>query len=185
MIPVGYMLKRVRNSPAWLGVSHVDQVYSVSSCISENFRQEWMDDWKHNGYWFFNDPETLEQLLVKHGISKSGLTLFFYYLHEEQWLSENRRWVPISPFEGVETRVVLPAVSRLCGYDIVTLSDQSFPECLPLSCNGLCRTVDVNSCRLLGSLENAIEVVEGLSTSIAEPGPYGIYEVYKIGWFSE
>jgi hypothetical protein len=37
MIPAGYMFKKVISRPAWLKAADVDDVFSLSGCISENF----------------------------------------------------------------------------------------------------------------------------------------------------
>lgn len=51
MIPVGYMAKRVPMKPDWLKATDVVDIYSVSSCIAEDFA-DYIEYWKHNGYWF-------------------------------------------------------------------------------------------------------------------------------------
>jgi hypothetical protein len=50
MIPVGYMYKRVRQSPDRMRAKNVHDVYSLSGCVSENFT-DYINYWKHNGYW--------------------------------------------------------------------------------------------------------------------------------------
>jgi len=37
MTPAGYMAKRLKNRPEWIEKSGVNDIYSVSGCISENF----------------------------------------------------------------------------------------------------------------------------------------------------
>jgi hypothetical protein len=54
------------------------------------------------------------------------------------------------------------------------------PEHSPLSCNHLCREVDVNQYCLLNDLEEAIKLTETLNDKRAEPGPYRIIAVNKI-----
>jgi hypothetical protein len=56
MLPAGYMAKRVRKRPDWLAATQVIDIYSVSSCHSENFA-DYIPYWKHNGYWFFDSPK--------------------------------------------------------------------------------------------------------------------------------
>jgi hypothetical protein len=55
MIPVGYMFKKVMQRPDWLNADGVDDIYSLSGCTSEYFT-DYIDYWKHNGYWLFNSP---------------------------------------------------------------------------------------------------------------------------------
>jgi hypothetical protein len=53
MIPAGYMAKRVYKRPDWLKAPHVAEIYSVSGRISEDFA-DYINYWKHNGYWYFD-----------------------------------------------------------------------------------------------------------------------------------
>ena len=53
------MAKRVYTRP--MGIEHVTAVYSVGNCISEPFA-DYVNDWKHNGYWFFDSPGIIQQL---------------------------------------------------------------------------------------------------------------------------
>lgn len=56
MLPAGYMSKRVVRKPGWLKANGVDDIYSVSGCVSKDFA-DYITSWKHNGYWFFDSPE--------------------------------------------------------------------------------------------------------------------------------
>lgn len=59
MIPAGYMAKKVVNKPDWLKANGVDDINSVSGCLSKDFA-DYITFWKHNGYWFFDLPELIE-----------------------------------------------------------------------------------------------------------------------------
>jgi hypothetical protein len=48
MIPAGYMFKKVVSRPAWLKDADVDDIFSLSVCVSENFT-DYISYWKHNG----------------------------------------------------------------------------------------------------------------------------------------
>jgi hypothetical protein len=52
------MAKRVIQKPDWLKATNVVDIYSVSSCLSEDFT-DYIDDWKHNRYWVFDSPEIM------------------------------------------------------------------------------------------------------------------------------
>ncbi|GHT15097.1 hypothetical protein FACS1894170_12570 [Planctomycetales bacterium] len=54
-----------------------EDVYSVSSCISDDF-MDYIDYWKHNGYWFFDSPKIIDELAQLEDIDLSGNTLFYY-----------------------------------------------------------------------------------------------------------
>ena len=58
MIPAGYMAKHVSIRTDWLKAEHVNDIYSISSHVSKNFA-EYINFWKHNGYWLFNSPEMI------------------------------------------------------------------------------------------------------------------------------
>jgi hypothetical protein len=75
MIPVGYMAKRVTVRPSWLKAGSVEDVYSVSGCISEDFT-DYINYWKHNGYWFFDSPEIITQLARDNSLDLTGTNLF-------------------------------------------------------------------------------------------------------------
>ncbi len=72
MIPLGYMAKRVARKPDWLKTNQVEDIYSVSNCTSHNFA-EYIQFWKHNGYWFFDSPEIITKLAEEHGEYKNVL----------------------------------------------------------------------------------------------------------------
>jgi len=59
MIPAGYMAKTIASQPEGLSLDHVGDIYSVSGCIS-SFFTDYIDYWKHNGYWFFDSIDVLQ-----------------------------------------------------------------------------------------------------------------------------
>ena len=180
MVAAGYMAKRVSTTSDWLGVDHVGDVYSVSFCISEPFA-DYMNYWKHNGYWFFDSPAIIQQLASEHGIDLAGTTLFFYEVHEQQFDEDQRLWVPFVP-ESFPTCVVLPPEKTLEGYDVVSFYVNTTPECSPLSCNGLAREIETNSHCLLPSFDRAQQLLNDGAFTRSEPGPFRIFAVYSVPW---
>jgi len=83
MVPAGYLAKRVSKRPDWLRAQVVD-IYSVSGCVSEDFA-DYIDYWKHNGYWLFDSPEVIRTLAEEHSIELEGTTLFFYEVYEMEF----------------------------------------------------------------------------------------------------
>jgi hypothetical protein len=65
MIPVGYMAKHIVERPEWLEAAGV--VDTVSGCSSPDWA-DFINYWKHNGYWFFNTPEAIRSLAKEHSI---------------------------------------------------------------------------------------------------------------------
>lgn len=181
MIPVGYMAKRVSVRPDWIKAERVVDVYSVSACISENFG-EYINDWKHNGYWFFDSPDLLVQVARRNTIDLTGTKLFFYEVHEQEFDDVEGRWMPFKPEPSFTTQVIQPAERALEGYDVVTFSVKTSAECSPLSCNALAAEVKTNQHCLLPSFERAHQLLESGKFKNTEPGPHRIFAVYTTQW---
>src|SRR5262245_1307876 len=84
MIPAGYMAKIVEKKPDWLKAPNVHDVYSASACVSGVF-VNYINYWKHNGWWFFNSPKIIKELAAKHGLDLTQTTFFYYELFERQF----------------------------------------------------------------------------------------------------
>jgi len=114
MIPIGYMLKRVTNRPDWLKGSTVVDVYSLSNCISDDFA-DYINFWKHNGYWLFNSPEVIEELASQEGIDLSETTMFYYEAYEYVFDEDTREWSKFAPEASFATVVQAPQQNILKG----------------------------------------------------------------------
>jgi hypothetical protein len=67
---------------------------------------------------------------------------------------------------------------QLEGFDVVTFSAHTNPECSPLSCCALAKDLAVNEHCLFRTFADAKEAIDrGLFTN-SEPGPYRIFSVY-------
>jgi hypothetical protein len=179
MIPAGYMAKRVISRPDWLEAPTVVDIYSVSGCMSENFT-DYISYWKHNGYWLFNSVKVITSLAMEHSLDLAGCQFFFYEIHELQFDEKAKQWQSFTPDIAFVTAVIPPAKAQLEGYDIVTFSSQSSPECSPLSCNNLAKTIPVNCHCLLESFEEAKRLIEIGAFQNSEPGPCRIFAVSSI-----
>src|SRR5215217_8053583 len=84
MVPAGYMAKRVVTRPDWLGAASVSSIYSVSGCIAENFA-DYINFWKHNGYWLFDSPEIITAIARENNIDLAATVLFFYEVYQLQF----------------------------------------------------------------------------------------------------
>ena len=71
------MAKRVSIRPEWLQAEGVRAVYSVSGCLSANFA-DYIKYWRHNGYWFFDSPEIMQQLMRDNDVDLAGTTPLYY-----------------------------------------------------------------------------------------------------------
>ncbi len=181
MIPAGYMAKRVEKSPDWLGAPNVDDIYSVSSCVSGAFA-DYINYWRHNGYWLFDSPDVISQVAERNAIDLEGARLFYYEVHDYQFDQAAGRWVSFAPEPSFALEVERPAAARLEGYDVVCFSVGTSPECSPLSCNGLAKEISTNRHCLLSSFEDAKGLLETGRFVTCEPGPYRIFAVYLLDW---
>ena len=105
--------------------------------------------------------------------------LFYYELYEQQFDDQAATWQSIEPEAAFRTEVVVPQIKRLLGFDVVTYSVQTSPECSPLSCNNLAERIEVNENCLLPSLDEAIRLLESGGFANSEPGPFRLIAVYR------
>jgi hypothetical protein len=180
MIPVGYMFKKVISRPDWLKAANVDDIFSLSGCLSENFT-DYIGYWRHNGYWLFDSPAVMEKIARENSLDLDGMTLFYYEMFEEEFDENSARWSTIKPELSFPTNVEGPKGARLEGYDVTTFTAGTNPECSPLSCNGLAAGVSINRHCLFESFEQAIKSLEAGKFVHSEPSPFRIVAVYTLG----
>lgn len=177
MVPAGYMYKRV--APAPPGMGPVLDVHSVSGCISQCFA-DYVPYWRHNGHWLFDSPEIIHALAVDNAIDLFGLTLFYYEVFGLQYDSASHRGLPFGAEPSLPTHVQIPRATQLEGYDVVTFSAQTSPECSPLSCNSLAPNLLVNQHCLFASFEGAKRSIDEGVFDHAEPGPFRVFAVHTV-----
>ena len=180
MAPAGYMAKRVVARPDWLSAEHVSSIYSVSECISKNFIDNYITLWKHNGYWLFDSPEVIIEIAREKDIDLSGTVLFYYEIYQLDF--DLDEWMRFEPMQSFGTSVSVPDAKVLKGYDVVSFSYETSPECSPLSCNHVAAKVETNSRCLLQSFEQARRLLEDGAFDHTEPGPFRIFAVYSVAW---
>lgn len=180
MIPIGYMLKNiVVPPPDWMNAPSVDLVYSVSNHVSNNFL-DYIPYWKHNGWWMFDSPSVLRDLAAENGIDLNLHALLYYEVFESEYDAEKEAWLPIAPEKSFRTMVEIPEHKILLGYDVVTFSVHTSPECSPLSCNALASEIATNRFCLLDDFQFAHDLAERKVMHDTEPGPYRIIAVYRV-----
>ncbi len=177
MVPAGYMAKSVAIAPAW-GAAAVSDIYSVSDCMSKAFC-EFAGQWKHNGFWLFDSPALITQVAREAGVGLAGRQMFYYEVFGRQFDEALNAWRPVEPQNSFATNVLAPSDSCLEGFDVVSFSAGTGPECSPLSCNGLAGTIAVNTHCLLNSFDEARRLLEAGAFSGSEPGPFRIFAVYS------
>ena len=178
MRPLGYMYKQVANRPEWIKAAHVVEIYSLSRCVSPFFA-DYINYWKHNGYWLFDSPQIIRELAQEHSISLEGAKLFYYEAHDQEFDEEQGKWQPYEPEASFITNVIEPKDKTLEGFDVTCFTAGTNPECSPLSCNSCAEIVPTNPHCLFGTFEEAVEAVEGGAFRNAEPGPYRVIAVYS------
>ena len=183
MIPVGYLYKKIELTANlnWFDAGNIKAVYSVSGCVSKNFT-DYIPYWKHNDFWFFNTPAVMKEIAASELLDLSDMTLFYYEVHEDEYNDEAHCWEPIQ-FERIlpePPNVISSQEKRREGFDIVSHSLQSNPECSPLSCNGLCKEIPVNQHCLFDSFDEARNALNCGALTNCEPGPYRIFAVYTV-----
>jgi len=178
MTPAGYMAKRVK-TPVGFQADGVLDVYSLSSCINDDFA-DYIQYWKHNGYWLFDSPEIIQAVAQDNHIQLEGTLLFYYEVHEKEF--DGKNWFPHQAEASFPTNVRAPCEKTLDGFDVVTFFARSSPECSPLSCNGMAGKIPTNEHCLLDSFDDAYAKVTAGAFNQAEPGPYRIFAVYSVPW---
>ncbi len=177
MVPMGYLYKQVVAPPDWIRAPQVRAVFSVSGCVSPYFA-DYIDFWKHNGYWLFDSPDIIEDIAAEAGISLHGMQLFYYEVYPKQFSTAGKTWGRFAPEASFTTAVRVPEDRCLRGFDVVSFSVGTSPECSPLSCNSLAGSLGANEYCLFPSFEAARAALEGGAFDGAEPGPYRILAVY-------
>ena len=172
------MAKQVCSAPAWLRTDAVSDIYSVSNCLSTAFC-DYIGHWKHNGYWLFDSPAAISEVAAAEALDLSEHKLFYYEVYEKQFSAQRRDWEAFAPEKSLETRVAVPPQKQLEGYDVVTFSAGTSPECSPLSCNRLAETLPINRHCLFASFEEAKHQLESGAFDQCEPGPYRIFAVFS------
>ena len=178
MRPLGYLYERVASRPDWLNARGVHDIYSLSSCVSEDFT-DYVSYWRHNGYWLFDSPAVIESICAEQAIPLGGLKLFYYEAHEEEYDDKSKEWVAYEPEASFGTNVIEPPHKTLEGFDVASFSVHTSPEYSPLSCNSGAETMATNSHCLFSTFEEAFHAIEGQAFASMEPGPYRIIAVYS------
>jgi len=181
MIPAGYMAKHVATRPEGVNTIPITDIYSVSSCMSTDFA-DYVGYWKHNGYWLFDSPDIIQQVAGEHNVDLTGTSLFYYEVYECEFDEQENSWKPFTPESTFATQISEPETKNLEGYDVVTFSCGTRPECSPLSCCALAAEIETNQHCLLSSFEQAKALLEEGKFLNTEPGPFRIFAVYSVAW---
>ncbi|MFC1833594.1 hypothetical protein ACFL2Q_02525 [Thermodesulfobacteriota bacterium] len=181
MIPIGYMAKRVSLRPDWLHAPGVEDIYSVSHCVSDDFTEVCIHE-DLNSYWFFDSPSIIWKIAKAYSIDMKGTKLFYYEMYELEFDHDenDQEWLAISVTTERSSCVVEPDEKHLEGYDLATYYAGEYPECSPLSCNHMAQEIPTNRHCLLATFAEAKQYLEKGFFVDCEPGIYRIIAVYSV-----
>jgi hypothetical protein len=95
---------------------------------------------------------------------------------------EGECWRSYLPKSSFGTHVIPRSRKQPQGFDVVTFSVGTSPECSPLSCNSLAEYLHTNAHCLFPSFDEAVTNVTNGAFNDYEPGPYRIFSVYSVVW---
>ena len=169
-VGLGYFPKRTHARPEWLKASAVQEICSVSQCISPG-PDDWIQKWLHNELGFYDTTELAWKVI---GRDEAGFEMFAYQAYPLQfdegavqpWLVPVRVELDLSGFVFL-------------GLDLVSRSSETHFECSALSCNHGADHFPVNRFCLMDDPIAAYDACMTVSKGGYEPGPYHLLEVYR------
>lgn len=175
-VPAGYLYRNVASKPEWLKAASVVDLYSVSTCSSKAFTDDYFERWKHNELWLFDEPETMTPIAEEAGVDLRACTLFYYEIGVDQFDETTSEWS-----NAATSSSALPARPswQLEGYDVVSCAPGSAPGCSPLSCNSLAAKLQVNAHCLFATAAEARAALDAGHFRNVEPGPFRLMSVYS------
>ena len=166
---VGFFPKMTERKPDWLKNKIVQEICSVSACISKG-PDHWIEQWKHNELGFY-DSEVLARSIVQK--NSQSFDLYAYKMYPVKF-----KMGQVDSFEIPPHLTAKLFSYEFLGYDPVSRSAGSFFECSSLSCNHGADDFAVNQYCLIPQLEDAYQACIEMSQGRYEPGPYYLLEVY-------
>ena len=176
-ILIGFFPKNTAHDVSWLGVSHVEEICSVSNCMSKPPKDR-IEHWKHNTTWWFYDSEVDAWEVT--GDEREAYDIYAYTIF------------PVV-FDGAgehPVEVITTAKGSLIDYEFIGFDAASKePDVAgflhsPLSCNRGADTYRVNRFCLMDELEEAWRITREIARDAKErgtwePGMYYLFEVYR------
>jgi hypothetical protein len=169
---IGYFLKRTVKRPDWLKNAGVEEICSVSSCIS-TVPDDGIDQWRHNELWVYDTEEIAWNVVPPE--ARHQFDLYAYFMFPVRFDGGREEPYELPPL-NVQP---LPSSFVRLGYDAVSRSTGNNFECSPLSCNYMAEHVPVNRYCLVDTEQEAFELAREFSAGNCEPGPYYVVEVWK------
>ncbi|MEQ1670129.1 MAG: hypothetical protein ABL893_04655 [Hyphomicrobium sp.] len=187
-ILIGYCAKIVAEPPEWLETEAVEEICSVSNCVSHEPDGFADANPARNAMWLF-PSETAASASVKPPDDIEDFDIFAYKLlpivfGDEGEQLELEEGTEQSAYDSASrTAEPLPPDFELLGYDCPNKGSADWPqsgfECSPLSCNGMAAEIQVNAYCLLDTLAEALVVASRFGKEQPEPGGYYVVEVWR------
>jgi len=152
-------------------------VYSIGSCVNDDFA-DYVNYWKHNGWWFFDSPAAIQEVSREHSISLDHTLLFFYEVYEFEFHDGKWRTFSLGMASGMhQAASSCPPICCSKDNDVVTFwpENSPAPEHSPLSCNGLANELETNSHCLFETFEQAQSALNNGKFAGTEPGALRIF----------
>lgn len=173
---LGYFPKRTMGRNAWFGNAPVEEVGSVSHCMSPG-PEGWIEQWKHNA-WGLYDSEDLAWEVVRDDAAR--YEMYAYRLFPVQFEGATRVTVAVP-----STAIASLDDYEFLGYDPVSREAGRIEfGHSPLSCNKGFEEYPVNRFCLLEDLEESWRITAEIAQAAKEqgawePGPYYLCEVLR------
>jgi hypothetical protein len=168
---VGYFPKHLYPPPPFLSEAGVKEVGSVSRCIAAG-PEGWHEDWRHNEWGCFNDPDTAWSLIPPE--RRPDFRLYGYEVYPVEYSEREAQGLEMRPLEVAP----LTAAFSPVGWDAVSVSGGQGFECSPLSCNSMVERFPVNEYCLV-DLPDAHTLAATAERDGCEPGPYLVVKVWR------
>ena len=168
---VGYFPKHLYPPPPFLSDAGVKEVGSVSRCIAAG-PAGWFEEWKHNEWGCFNDPDAAwSQVPPEH---HADYRLYGYEVYPVEYHEREAHSLEIPPLDVTPLGEAFSPV----GWDAVSRSGGQDFECSPLSCNSMVERFPVNEYCLV-NLFDAHTLAATAERDGCEPGPYFVVNVWR------
>lgn len=184
---IGYCAKLVVERPEQLAAENIEEICSVSNCISSE--PEGYSDYsaKRNAMWLFPTERAAAES-VQPPEDREEFDIFAYKLvpvafgDEGEQLDLDEDGEKPAFANACSTAEPLPADFELLGYDCPNkATDWPFSgfDCSPLSCNYMANEIPVNAFCLIDDLETALATASNFGKRQPEPGCYYVVEVWR------
>ena len=169
---IGYFPKRTMKRPEWLKATGVEELCSVSTCLSDG-PNGWVDQWRHNEMWVYDTPELAFSVVPE--ATRKEFDLYAYKMFPVVFVVGKQQ-----PFDipNLHVQSLASSFERL-GNDIVCKGGCTF-ACSPLTCNHMAEHVAVNRQCLVEDAAAAFRLAAEFEAGGCEPGPYCVVEVWRL-----